>query len=77
MVEAGDLLVEIDATVFETQVQNAEFALDVKNANLAQLKAERELALLRENRNNNLFDQDAVSADTAISSRIDVKVLTA
>ena len=75
VVEAGDLLVEIDATVFETQVQNAEFALDVKNANLAQLKAERELALLREKRNNNLFDQDAVSADTAISSRIDVKVL--
>ena len=75
VVEEGAVLVDIDATVFETQVQNAEAALESMRAQLAQLEAERELAILREKRNNNLFEQNAVSEDVAISSRIDVKVL--
>lgn len=75
VVESGAVLVDIDATVFETQVQNAEAALESMKAQLAQLEAERELAILREKRNNNLFQQNAVSEDVAISSRIDVKVL--
>lgn len=75
VVESGAVLVDIDATVFETQVQNAEAALESMKAQLAQLEAERELAVLREKRNNNLFKQNAVSEDVAISSRIDVKVL--
>ncbi|MEG3766299.1 efflux RND transporter periplasmic adaptor subunit [Alteromonas sp. 14N.309.X.WAT.G.H12] len=77
VVEGGALLVEIDATVFETQVQNAEAALEAKKAQLAQLRAERELAVLREKRNNELFEKNAVSEDVAISGRIDVKVLDA
>ena len=75
VVKEGAVLVDIDATVFETQVQNAEAALESMRAQLAQLEAERELAILREKRNNNLFEQNAVSEDVAISSRIDVKVL--
>ncbi|WP_371742227.1 efflux RND transporter periplasmic adaptor subunit [Aestuariibacter sp. A3R04] len=75
VVDSGTLLVEIDATVFETQVQTAEAALEAKKAQLAQLQAEKELAELREKRNRNLFAQNAVSEDVAISSRIDVKVL--
>nr|WP_252728358.1 efflux RND transporter periplasmic adaptor subunit [Alteromonas sp. C1M14] len=74
-VASGALLVEIDATVFETKVQNAEAALEAKKAQLAQLRAERELAELRQKRNVDLFAKNAVSEDVAISSRIDVKVL--
>ncbi|QJR82768.1 efflux RND transporter periplasmic adaptor subunit [Alteromonas pelagimontana] len=75
VVKEGQLLVEIDATVFETQVQKAEAALESKKAQLTQLKAERELALLRAKRNEELNQQDAVSQDVVISSQTDVKVL--
>ena len=74
-VKKGDLLVEIDATVFRTQVQTAEANLENKRAQLEQLKAERELALLRANRNRQLHEQDAVSADEVYSSETSVKVL--
>ncbi|MEC9262663.1 MAG: biotin/lipoyl-binding protein, partial [Pseudomonadota bacterium] len=74
-VQKGDLLVEIDATVFRTQVQTTEANLENKRAQLEQLKAERELALLRAKRNRQLHEQDAVSADEVYSSETNVKVL--
>lgn len=74
-VSKGDLLVEIDATVFSTQVQTTEANLENKRAQLEQLKAELELAELRAKRNRQLHEQDAVSADDVFSSETDVKVL--
>ncbi|HBN99470.1 MAG TPA: efflux RND transporter periplasmic adaptor subunit, partial [Alteromonas macleodii] len=71
----GDLLVEIDARVFETQVQNSQAALDSKKAQLAQLRAERELAEVRAQRNQNLFKQNAVSQDVVVSSDTNLKVI--
>ncbi|WP_237742352.1 efflux RND transporter periplasmic adaptor subunit [Gayadomonas joobiniege] len=76
-VKQGQLLAEIDATVFETKVQNAAAALENKRAQLAQLEAELELAELRAKRNQSLFAQNAVSEDTLMSSQTNVKVLKA
>lgn len=75
VVKQGDLLVEIDATVFETQVQKTEADLENKKAQLAQLKAERELSIIRAKRNEELYAQDAVSADDVYSSKTELKVL--
>lgn len=75
IVKEGDLLVEIDARVFETQVQNSQAALDSKKAQLAQLRAERELAEVRAKRNQNLYKQNAVSQDVVVSSNTNLKVL--
>lgn len=75
IVKEGDLLVEIDARVFETQVQNSQAALDSKKAQLAQLRAERELAEVRAQRNQNLFKQNAVSQDVVVSSDTNLKVI--
>jgi len=75
IVKEGDLLVEIDARVFETQVQNSQAALDSKKAQLAQLRAERELAEVRAQRNQNLFKQNAVSQDVVVSSNTNLKVI--
>lgn len=69
------MLVEIDARVFETQVQNSQAALDSKKAQLAQLRAERELAEVRAQRNQNLFKQNAVSQDVVVSSDTNLKVI--
>lgn len=74
-VKAGELLVEIDATVFETQLKKAEAALESKKAQLNQLRAELELAELRAKRNEQLYKQQAVSEDTLFSSKTNVKVL--
>lgn len=75
VVAKGDLLVEIDATVFSTQVQTTEANLENKRAQLEQLKAERELAVLRAKRNRQLHEQDAVSADDVFSTDTALKVL--
>ncbi len=75
IVNEGDLLVEIDARVFETQVQNSQAALDSKKAQLQQLRAERELAEVRAKRNKNLFKQNAVSQDVVVSSNTNLKVI--
>ena len=76
-VKAGDLVAEIDATVFETRVQNAEAGLEANRAQLRQLQAELELAQLRARRNDNLYRQKAVSEDTLFESRANVKILRA
>lgn len=76
-VEAGQLLVEIDATVFQTKVRNAEASLESKRALLHQLQAELELAELRARRNQGLYRKQAVSEDLMAKSETDVKVLNA
>lgn len=77
IVTAGQLLVEIDATVFETKVQNAEASLEGNRAQLQQLQAELELAELRAKRNRNLFQQKAVSEDALFESLANEKILRA
>lgn len=74
-VEKGQLLVEIDATVFKTQVQTSEAALESKKAQLAQLEAEYSLSVLRAKRNAELYKQNAVSEDVVYESKTNVKVL--
>lgn len=76
-VEEGQLLVEIDATVFETRVQNAEASLEGNRAQLKQLQAELELAELRARRNLNLFEKKAVSQDALLESQANQKILRA
>ncbi|WP_370167204.1 efflux RND transporter periplasmic adaptor subunit [Marisediminitalea sp.] len=75
VVSEGQLLVDIDATVFRTQVQKTEANLENKRAQLEQLKAERELAILRAKRNERLHAQDAVSEDEVYASQTNVRVL--
>jgi len=77
IVTAGQLLMEIDATVFETKVQNAEASLEGNRAQLQQLQAELELASLRAKRNKNLRDKNAVSDDTLAESVANEKILRA
>lgn len=77
IVKAGQLLMEIDATVFETKVQNAEASLEGNRAQLQQLQAELELASLRAKRNKNLHEKNAVSEDTLFESMANEKILRA
>ncbi|MDN3637473.1 efflux RND transporter periplasmic adaptor subunit [Simiduia curdlanivorans] len=77
LVQAGQLLAEIDATVFETQVQNAEASLEGNRAQLQQLQAELELAELRAKRNKSLHEKRAVSEDTLFESQANEKILRA
>ncbi|MCU4675858.1 efflux RND transporter periplasmic adaptor subunit [Catenovulum sp. 2E275] len=74
-VEMGQLLVEIDATVFETNLQQAEASLESKKAQLTQLEAELKLAELRAKRNQSLYEKQAVSEDTLVDSQTNVIVL--
>ena len=76
-VQAGQLLVEIDATVFETRVANAEASLEGNRAQLEQLRAELELADGRAIRNQNLHQRKAISEDALIESQTTVKILRA
>lgn len=76
-VKAGDLVAEIDATVFETRVQNAAASLEGKKAQLAQLDAELTLAQLRAKKNEKLLKQNAVSEDELIEMQTNVKIIHA
>lgn len=77
VVKAGQLLVDIDATVFETKVRNSEAGLDSKRAELQELQAELELAAFRARRNENLHRQKAVSDDVLQESQTNEKILRA
>lgn len=76
-VEQGQLLAEIDASVFETKVQVAEAGLLVKQAQLKQQQAELALAQSRLKRNQLLIERKAISNDDLARSKTDVKVLQA
>ncbi len=77
IIKADQLLLDIDATVFETKVQNAEASLEGKHAQRQQLQAELELASLRARRNHSLFKKDAISEDTLFESAANEKILKA
>ncbi|WP_049723140.1 efflux RND transporter periplasmic adaptor subunit [Gilvimarinus polysaccharolyticus] len=77
LVQRGDLLAEIDATVFETKVMGATASLENKRAQLEKLQAESYLAEERKARNTRLFAQNAISQDTLTSSQTDVKTINA
>lgn len=76
-VQAGDRLLDIDATVFETRVQNAEASLEGNRAQLQQLQAELALAQQRAKRNADLFVNKAVSEDALNESQASVRILEA
>ncbi len=73
-VEQGQLLAEIDPTVYESQVRNARSALANLQAQLNLQRAELKLAKTRAQRNRNLFEAKAVSRDTLLASETEVEV---
>ena len=62
-VKKGDLLAEIDPTLLETKVVSARAAIKSQKAQLAERKANLELAIAQRKRNQTLFDAQATSAD--------------
>jgi macrolide-specific efflux system membrane fusion protein len=83
-VHAGDLLAEIDPTVLETKVAADQGALDGLEAQIADRKAQLDLAGLQLTRQQNLSKDNATSADaletaqtTVRSGRAEIAVLQA
>lgn len=76
-VERGELLAEIDATLLKAQVEAQQARLDELNAQLAQQKADAELAAQQHARNKRLFASKAVSEDTVQVSAAAEKVAIA
>ncbi|MDP2610094.1 MULTISPECIES: efflux RND transporter periplasmic adaptor subunit [unclassified Oceanobacter] len=77
VVKKGQLLAEIDASVFELNVQTAEAGLENLKAQLTQQEAELELEMLRLKRNEGLYARKAISEDALFESRTNVKILKA
>jgi len=74
-VKQGQLLAEIDASVFEIRVQVAEADLEVKQALLKQQIAELSLAESRLKSNQKLIQRSVISSDDLARIRTDVRVL--
>ncbi len=70
-VKKGDLLAEIDPTLFQAQVVEDEATLDNLDAQMDAAKATLTLAEQRLTRNKNLLKSDAVSQDELNSSQAD------
>jgi macrolide-specific efflux system membrane fusion protein len=70
-VKKGDLLAEIDPTLFQAQVVQGEATLDNLDAQMDAAKATLTLAEQRLTRNKNLLKSDAVSQDELNSSQAD------
>ena len=70
-VKKGDLLAEIDPTLFQAQVVQGEATLDNLDAHMDAAKATLTLAEQRLTRNKNLLKSDAVSQDELNSSQAD------
>ena len=68
-VKKGDLLAEIDPTVFKARVDQDEATLDNLDAQMDAANASRKLALQRLTRNHNLLRSDAVSQDEVDASQ--------
>ena len=62
-VKKGELLAEIDPTLLETKVVSARAAIKSQKAQLAERKANLELAVAQQKRARTLFDAQATSAD--------------
>jgi macrolide-specific efflux system membrane fusion protein len=73
-VEQGQLLAEIDPTVYESQVRNARSTIANLQAQLNLQRAELKLAKTRAQRNRNLFEAKAVSRDSLLASETEVEV---
>lgn len=76
-VEAGDLLAEIDPTVYEIRLRTAQANLAQLHAQLRQQQAEYELARARQVRNERLLAQSAVSRETVDENRAAAAVAAA
>lgn len=76
-VEKGQLLAEIDPTVYESRVRNARSTLANLDAQIKLQRAELELAKIRAQRNLNLYEQNAVSRDVMLASETEVAVTEA
>ena len=68
-VKKGDLLAEIDPTVFKARVDQDEATLDNLDAQMDAANAAKKLAEQRLNRNHNLLRSDAVSQDEVDASQ--------
>ncbi|MEN2979046.1 efflux RND transporter periplasmic adaptor subunit [Tistrella bauzanensis] len=77
MVAEGALLAEIDPAIYETRVRGDEAKLRNLEAQLAQARAERDLARLRDDRARRLFRSNALSRDEADTSAADLRIATA
>ena len=73
-VQKGDLLAEIDPTVFETRVRTDKANLENLKTQLQQQQAELELARKQLKRNQALFKAKAISQDTLQTSETQVAV---
>jgi macrolide-specific efflux system membrane fusion protein len=73
-VSKGDLIAEIDATVYETRVRTDKANLDNLRAQLVQLQAEANLAKQLATRNEDLLKERAISQETVESNQSALKV---
>lgn len=76
-VKQGQLLAEIDATVFEIDVNRSQASLENQKAQLAQLEAQLELSNSRIERDRRLHQRGAVSDDALQSAETDIVILKA
>lgn len=76
-VAEGALLAEIDPAIYETRVRGDEAKLRNLEAQLAQARAERDLARLRDDRARRLFRSNALSRDEADTSAADLRIAAA
>ncbi|MBM6550952.1 efflux RND transporter periplasmic adaptor subunit [Marinomonas ostreistagni] len=76
-VQQGQLLAEIDATVFEIDVNRSQASLENQKAQLAQLEAQLELSNTRIERDRRLHQRGAVSDDALQSAETDIVILKA
>ncbi|MDP5057777.1 MAG: efflux RND transporter periplasmic adaptor subunit [Marinomonas hwangdonensis] len=77
VVKKGQLLAEIDATVFETEVKESRASLQNQKAQLDQLVAQLNLAQSRFERDQRLHARGAVSDDSLKESDTDIIILRA
>ncbi|WP_417506723.1 efflux RND transporter periplasmic adaptor subunit [Marinomonas gallaica] len=76
-VKQGQLLAEIDATVFEIDVNRSQASLENQKAQLAQLEAQLTLSNTRIERDRRLHARGAVSDDALQSAETDIVILKA
>jgi len=67
-VQKGDLIAEVDATVYETRIRTDRSNLDSLQAQLTQQKAELDLAARQAARNRQLFNEKAASQESLETS---------
>jgi macrolide-specific efflux system membrane fusion protein len=76
-INKGDLIAEIDPTVYETRVRTDRANLDNLRAQLIQQKAEAELARQQFTRNRDLLKERAISQETVEENQSTLKVAEA